>query len=102
MGGRSVTMTDSGERLVLVRGIEGSKRNAEFADSASWRTKAELRAVLKMARAALGYKPNGRRGAKLSPEHIKALQEGRRRYFQAKREKKATRAGLLDREDCPR
>jgi len=61
-----------------------------------------LRAVLKMARAALGYKPNGRRGAKLSPEHIKALQEGRRRYFQAKREKKATRAGLLDREDCPR
>jgi hypothetical protein len=55
------------------------------------RAKAELRAVLKMAREALGWKPllgGTRRGAKLTPEHIKALHAGRDRYHQAQREKK--------------
>jgi hypothetical protein len=53
------------------------------------REKAKLRALLAMAREALGYKPlNGGLGRKLSPEHIKALREGHRLHFQAKRVKK--------------
>jgi hypothetical protein len=53
------------------------------------RQKAHLKEVLAMARAVLGWKPNVRRGVKLSPKHVAALHAGRDRYHQAKREKKA-------------
>lgn len=45
------------------------------------RAKAELRALLVMARKALGYKP-----LKRSPAHLKALAEGRNRYWRKRRE----------------
>jgi hypothetical protein len=53
------------------------------------KAKAELKAVLAMAREALGWKPGGPKGGKPSPEHIKALHAGRDRHHQEQREKKA-------------
>ena len=53
------------------------------------KAKARLKAVLKMAREALGWKPGGVR--KLTPEHKAALQEGRQRYWKAKREKESVK-----------
>jgi len=53
------------------------------------RTKERLKEVLKLARQALGYKPGGPRGGKLSAERLAAFHAGRDRYHQAKREKKA-------------
>jgi hypothetical protein len=50
------------------------------------RVNAELRAVLAMAQALLGWKPNrGMTGVKLSEKHIKALHAGRDKYHQTKR-----------------
>jgi hypothetical protein len=51
------------------------------------KAKAELRAVLAMARAALGWKPGGPKGGKLSPKHVAALHAGRDRYHQARKAK---------------
>jgi hypothetical protein len=71
------------------RGLESPKFLAHRkSQKRKSRKKAELRAVLAMARAAMGYKPNGRKGVKLSSEHLKAMAEGRQRYWQAKREMK--------------
>jgi|ERR1700733_1735484 len=53
------------------------------------RAKVHLKRVLAMARAAMGWKPHARLGKKLSPSHVAALHEGRDRYHQAKRGKKA-------------
>jgi hypothetical protein len=52
---------------------------------AAVRRKARLKEVLRMARAALGWKPGGPKSGKLSPEHKAALHAGRDRYHQAKR-----------------
>jgi hypothetical protein len=57
--------------------------------AAKRKAKAQLRAVLKMARQALGYKP-----LKLSPAHHKALAEGRDRYHQARREARSKTDGV--------
>jgi hypothetical protein len=51
------------------------------------RAKAHLKEVLRLARVAMGWKPSGPKGGKLSPEHKAALHEGRR--MQARRKKKA-------------
>jgi hypothetical protein len=50
------------------------------------RANAELRAVLKMARAVMGWKPTGMSGRKLSPSHVAAFHAGRDRYHQATRD----------------
>lgn len=55
------------------------------------RAKAKLKALLAMARAALGYKKPGVR--KLSASHLKARREGHQRYYQALREKKFSNTG---------
>jgi hypothetical protein len=52
------------------------------------KAKAHLKEVLKMAREALGWKPGGPKGGKLSAEHKAALHAGRDRYHQAKKKKK--------------
>ncbi len=57
------------------------------------REKARLKEVLKMAREVLGWKPNGMKGVKLSPAHLKALHAGRDRHHQAKRKKKFSNTG---------
>jgi hypothetical protein len=64
------------------------KRRAMYRQRRKQKAKAELRAVLKMAREALGWKPGGPKGGKLSPAHLKALHDGRNRYHQAKRDAK--------------
>jgi len=51
---------------------------------------AQLREVLTMARAVLGWKSTGPKGGKLSLKQVAALHAGRDRYHQAKREKKVT------------
>ena len=60
------------------------KHAAILARRRRWRlkrqAKAELKAVLAMARAAMGWKP-----LKLTPEHLKAMAEGRQRYWREKR-----------------
>jgi hypothetical protein len=47
-------------------------------------SKAEIKRVLAVARQVLGYRKFGPR--KMTTKHLKALAEGRRRYWQAKRQ----------------
>src|SRR5271170_3929534 len=51
------------------------------------KSKTRLKALLKLAREAMGYRPFGGPKGRKSPEHIAALHAGRDRYWRAKREK---------------
>ena len=85
------------ERLVvkLARYHTAKKKHAALLrrQRAKRKAKEKLREVLAMARAALGYKPGGPKGGKLSPKHLAALHAGRDRYHQAQREKKFSNTG---------
>jgi hypothetical protein len=49
-----------------------------------------------MAREALGWKPSGPKGGKLSPKHVAALHTGRDKHHAAKRKKKFSNTGGLN------
>jgi hypothetical protein len=71
-------------------GAKKRRRKAQRKRRRHLKTKTYISEVLRMARAALGYKPlNGPLGRKLSAEHKAALHDGRNRYHQAKRAKEA-------------
>jgi hypothetical protein len=80
-------------KLTQYHAAKKATRKRRAAVRRKLKAKARLKEVLRLAREALGWKPGGPKGGKLSPEHAAALHAGRDRYHQSKREEKFSNTG---------